>query len=341
VTCCVFGWLSSSRKDPARPRCPLPAWLVRAADTGHLHGAAWQRGLDGVTSLQPALRAATALAEPFAHSDKRTVHAAVPGGRLDRLLAAQNGVASKSQADLSVTVCRLLLRLCSSLSTRCSWTAESAGWRRRRAPQFQAGEQFWAQAADLRRLDEHCLTRFHGLARSHLQRLDLESYTLGPRSALALDLSLFSLLLTASGTPRLPHLSALQFPVEQNYCDDLNDPLQREREQAFTTTNKQIVAAYSAQLTYLSVTLLIASSVDPWMRVLARCSRLFVLHILGAIRCEPAQLQFTPALADEEWLLHGRKRLWPSSLPLTDNGVLSLFSHFLSWRSVGCPKCRT
>jgi hypothetical protein len=161
----------------------------------------------------------------------------------------------------------------------------------------------------------------------HLRRCTV-NLSLGP----ACDLSP---LMTASGTPRLPHLTELSLPMLGSYTDV---PCQSELIQAFANASQQLtVTAYSAQLTSLSVTVVSSSTLGSWVRLLfLRCHHLRDLCIEATRReCteQPVELQAEPEPTEDVRQLPSLRKLTLNNLPLTGASLLSLLSR--------CPELET
>ena len=154
-----------------------------------------------------------------------------------------------------------------------------------------------------------------------LQQLMLRSCGVGS-SGPAWD---FSPLMTESGAPRLPHLTVLSLPTTWDVTR--SESWLPELEQACTTASQQLVAAYSAQLTWLDVPVLNAASVSSWLRLLfCRCDHLDDLCVMSWTMDwrHPVELHFEPAEPGEVLTLPRLRTLTLANLPLTDGGLLSL-----------------
>ena len=157
-----------------------------------------------------------------------------------------------------------------------------------------------------------------------LRSLNLDQCRVAEGSGQAWDLSC---LMSASGAPRLPHLTELLLPDPSKIGDEWGRP-DLEDTWLFSTTSLQLVAAYSAQLTSLSVTVLIGSSIGDWLRIVCgRCCRLERLCILGCSLCgatlDEQPLQAARAIR----LLPSLRYLYIRGLPMTDGSLLALLSH--------------
>ena len=160
-----------------------------------------------------------------------------------------------------------------------------------------------------------------------LRELDLTGCIVDLRSGPALDLGP---LMTASFAPRLPQLTKLHLGasgIRNRGPGHCNPRLER----AFTAACQQLVAAYSAQLTSLTVDVLSAWTLSAWLHLLfGYCRHLAVLGItrLGQhVEAEPPlELQLEPEPAGGGLILAGLKKLRLERLPLSDGGLLSLLS---------------
>jgi hypothetical protein len=128
-------------------------------------------------------------------------------------------------------------------------------------------------------------------------------------------------LLTAAGAARLPHLTRLHLRA----CDSHNSH-NSQMEQPYTAASQQLVAAYAAQLTVLSVAVMPRSSVSAWLHLVFSCQDLLQLSLRGCCMKDapPLELQLEPA--DALLSLPRLKELQVESLPLTDGGLLWLLS---------------
>ena len=168
------------------------------------------------------------------------------------------------------------------------------------------------------------------IAASHAQQLralDLSGCTTPLSGAPASELAL---LLTASGTPRLRQLTKLWLPKYSGSS---------RSDKRHTAASQQLVAAYSAQLTSLAVSLATESSASSWLRlVFGRCRQLQYFGFqrkeisISQFRkgprldVEPLELRMRPERAAEVLLLPSLTELHLSNLPLTDESLLSVLS---------------
>ena len=137
----------------------------------------------------------------------------------------------------------------------------------------------------------------------------------------------FSPLMSESGAPRLPHLTVLSLPTTWDVTR--SESWLPEQEQACSTASRQLVAAYSAQLTSLRVPVLSEASVRSWLRfVFCRCDHLDDLCVMSWTLewRHPVELHFEPAEPGEVLTLPRLRTLKLANLPLTDGGLLSLLS---------------
>ena len=137
----------------------------------------------------------------------------------------------------------------------------------------------------------------------------------------------FSSLMIESGGPRLPHLTKLSLPTISLLVS--TDDWQQEP--ACTAASQRLVAAYSAQLTSLRLTVVAVTSVSSWFRLLFRlCDRLDELTIEGRmVWARPdhsLESQLQPAEAGEKLTLPRLRSLTLERLPLDDSDLQSVLS---------------
>ena len=137
----------------------------------------------------------------------------------------------------------------------------------------------------------------------------------------------FSSLMIESGGPRLPHLTKLSLPTISLLVS--TDDWQQEP--ACTAASQRLVAAYSAQLTSLRLTVVAVTSVSSWFRLLLRlCDRLDELTIEGRmVWARPdhsLESQLQPAEAGEKLTLPRLRSLTLERLPLDDSDLQSVLS---------------
>ena len=212
-----------------------------------------------------------------------------------------------------------------SMPSPAGKASKQAIQRRVEAPQPGSSRLEQLTCSGRLRLELLTLIASHAL---QLRELDLRSCSLDLSSKRASDLSS---LMTASGAPCLPHLARLFLPA---HCVVYSSSYRWKpyEEQAYTEAGQQLVVAYSAQLTTLSITVLNTASLSAWFQLLARCRHLHSLTIRGlsAVAEPPVELQTESESAGRALPLPRLTRLELDSLPLTDGGLLSLLRR--------CPK---
>ena len=165
------------------------------------------------------------------------------------------------------------------------------------------------------------------LVASQAQQLSVLS--IGPMDAAAGSDSVpdFSALMTASGASRLKQLR--QLSLSFGLPDQVTFP--HELEPAYTAACQQLVAAYSAQLTALDLSVHTGSSLGSWLRLLfSHCRQLASLDLYGP-RMERAPPLTLPADAELP-SLPSLRVLTFDYLSLTDGSLLSVL--------IRCPELR-
>ena len=131
-------------------------------------------------------------------------------------------------------------------------------------------------------------------------------------------------LMTMSLAPRLPLLAKLRLPASRP-SSKFNGLWQSKLMEAEDAASEQLVAAYSAQLTALAVTVLSWQDIGNWLHLLlSRCRQLHSLAVRGLITSDepPVELQSVGDVLP----LVGLRRLELASLRVTDGSLLLLLS---------------
>ena len=194
-------------------------------------------------------------------------------------------------------------------------------------PPFSRGQQSGAQLRELRcvgRLN-HRLLRLVVSQAQQLRCLDVRDCELELHSEDFEPALVLSGLVTAAGAPRLRRLTTLRLLSSGIHGNGRHWP---QRDRAFIASSLRLVAAYSAQLTTLSVDVSDEHSINPWFRALAaRCRQLENFSmVMSSWYGPPVELQLEPAPGEPVRMLLPRlTQLHLLRVPLSAGSLLSLF----------------